>query len=42
VQVGLTTSDRAQILSGLSAGERVIVTGLDLLSDGAPIAIAGS
>jgi RND family efflux transporter MFP subunit len=42
VQVGLMTSDRAQILSGLSVGDRVIVTGIDLLSDGAPIAIAGS
>jgi len=39
VSVGLATRDRVEITSGLSAGERIIVKGLDQLSDGTPIAI---
>jgi membrane fusion protein (multidrug efflux system) len=39
VTVGLTTRDRVEITSGLSAGDRIIVKGLDQLSDGTPIAI---
>ena len=39
VQVGLMTSDLVHITTGLAPAERVIVTGFDQLTDGAPIAI---
>lgn len=39
VQVGFTTRDEIQIVSGLTAGERVITSGLDQVSDGAAIIV---
>jgi len=40
VQVGIGTTIQAQILSGLAAGDRVVTSGFDQLSDGMPIVIA--
>jgi RND family efflux transporter MFP subunit len=37
VRVGLVVQERAEILSGVAVGDRVIVTGLDGLTDGASI-----
>jgi multidrug efflux system membrane fusion protein len=37
VKVGRALGDRVEILSGLSAGERVVVTGTDKVTDGARI-----
>jgi len=37
VRLGLTTPGRVEIVSGVTPGDRVIVKGLDLISDGAPI-----
>jgi RND family efflux transporter MFP subunit len=42
VQVGLQSRDFAEILSGLSAGERVVVEGGALLSDGARVRTVGT
>jgi membrane fusion protein, multidrug efflux system len=39
VRVGLVTRDLAQVLAGVSAGDRVITTGLDGLVDGMPVSI---
>jgi RND family efflux transporter MFP subunit len=38
IQVGETTGDDYVVLSGLKAGERVVVSGVQKLGDGAPIA----
>jgi RND family efflux transporter MFP subunit len=40
IQVGLTTRDRAEIVSGVVAGDQVIVKGLDMISDGGEITVA--
>jgi multidrug efflux system membrane fusion protein len=40
LQVGFTTRDEIQIVSGLTAGERVITTGLDQISDGSAIVVS--
>jgi membrane fusion protein, multidrug efflux system len=42
VQVGLQSRDRVEILSGLRSGERVVVEGGSLLSDGAIVRIVQS
>jgi membrane fusion protein (multidrug efflux system) len=39
VEVGLRVGDRAQILSGLSAGDQIIVTNLLRVREGAPVAV---
>lgn len=39
VQVGITTETSADILSGLSEGERVVVAGTDRLTDGAQVRV---
>jgi RND family efflux transporter MFP subunit len=39
VRVGLTTRDLAQILSGVEANDKVIVSGLDQIAEGAAISI---
>jgi len=39
VKVGLTTRDRIEIVSGLTAGERVIVSNLEALTEGAEIVV---
>ena len=39
VGLGLVTKDVAEIVSGLAAGDRVIVTGLADVSDGTAIVI---
>jgi len=39
VTVGFATRDQIQILTGISAGERVILNGFDLLNDGSPISV---
>jgi RND family efflux transporter MFP subunit len=41
VTVGLDTRDRVEILSGLAAGERVVVEGAARLSEGALVRVAG-
>ena len=41
VQVGLLGRDRAEILDGLQAGERVVVAGASLLSDGIRTRVVG-
>jgi membrane fusion protein, multidrug efflux system len=41
VQLGLATRDRVEIVSGVAAGDRVIVKGLDLIADGGEIRING-
>ena len=40
VTLGPRRGDRAEVLSGLEAGERVVVEGVDRLRDGAPVEIA--
>jgi multidrug efflux pump subunit AcrA (membrane-fusion protein) len=40
VRLGLVANNLAQIVSGLAAGELVIVTGLAELTDGTPIRIS--
>lgn len=37
VKVGRAVNDRVEILSGLSAGERIITSGIDKVSDGAQV-----
>jgi membrane fusion protein (multidrug efflux system) len=39
VEVGLRTGDRAQLLSGITAGDQVITSNLLRLRDGAPVAV---
>jgi len=39
VQLGSISGDRVEVLSGLTAGERVVVTGLFNLTDGAKVAV---
>ena len=39
VQVGLTTSTSADVLSGISEGERVVVDGTDRLVEGATVRV---
>ena len=39
VKTGASVGDRVEILSGLSAGEQLIVSGVNQLQDGAPITI---
>jgi multidrug efflux pump subunit AcrA (membrane-fusion protein) len=41
VEVGLMGRERAEILGGLQAGERVVVAGASLLSDGVPTRVVG-
>ncbi len=40
VTIGLTSTGRAQITSGLQAGERVIITGIAELSEGAVVRVS--
>jgi hypothetical protein len=42
VRVGLATPAASEVVTGLSAGEIVIVTGLDEVEEGAEVLIAGS
>ena len=42
VKVGLRLAGRAEILSGLTAGDRVVVEGVQKLRPGAPVEIAGA
>jgi multidrug efflux system membrane fusion protein len=42
VKTGVTEGDRVQIVSGLQAGDRVVTDGLDRLTDGARVVIAGA
>lgn len=42
VRVGLTVNGVAQILSGLTAGDQIIVTGISQLEDGAPITVTNA
>jgi RND family efflux transporter MFP subunit len=39
VRIGLTVNGLSEVLSGVQAGERVIITGLAQLQDGAPIVV---
>src|SRR4029453_17608530 len=39
VEVGLTSADEVQIVSGLRAGEKVVVKGQDELPDGAAVEV---
>jgi membrane fusion protein (multidrug efflux system) len=39
VEVGLRAGDRAQLLSGVTAGDQVITSNLLRLRDGAPVAV---
>jgi len=39
VEVGLSDGERAEILSGIEEGERVVVAGQHYLTDGAPVSI---
>jgi RND family efflux transporter MFP subunit len=39
VQIGLTTRDRVEIVSGVAAGDRVIVKGLDMITDGGEVTV---
>jgi HlyD family secretion protein len=39
VKVGLTDASRAEVLSGLSPGEKIVVEGASTLSDGAKVAV---
>ncbi len=41
VETGLRTADRLEVTSGLAAGERVIVTGLQLVRPGMAVEVAG-
>jgi multidrug efflux pump subunit AcrA (membrane-fusion protein) len=40
VRIGLAVNGLAQILTGVQTGERVIITGLAQLQDGAPIVVS--
>jgi hypothetical protein len=42
VQIGITNGADAEILSGFSAGEMVIVRGQEALPDGAAVTTSGS
>jgi membrane fusion protein (multidrug efflux system) len=42
VKVGLRLAGRAEILSGLTSGDRVVVEGVQKLRPGAPVEIAGA
>ncbi len=42
VRVGLTVNGLAQILSGLIAGDPIIITGISQLEDGAPITVTNA
>ena len=42
VQLGLATRDRAEVIAGVAAGDRVIVKGLDLIADGVEINVNGA
>jgi hypothetical protein len=39
VQIGATSSTQAVVTSGLQAGEQVVITGQDLLSDNTKVAV---
>jgi membrane fusion protein (multidrug efflux system) len=39
VQVGFSTRTESQILSGVAAGDRVITSGLDQISDGSAVLV---
>ena len=39
VQLGVTDSDRVEVLSGLSPGDRVVIDGADKLRDGAKVVV---
>lgn len=39
VETGITGTDRVQILTGIAAGDRVVVTGKENLSDGTPAVV---
>ncbi|MBI3990393.1 MAG: hypothetical protein HY347_12360 [candidate division NC10 bacterium] len=41
VKMGKTFGDRVEILSGLAAGERIVVEGAQGLSDGSPVEVRG-
>ncbi len=41
VTTGLVATDRVEVIEGLSAGDRVVVAGASLLSDGARVRIVG-
>lgn len=41
VELGLRNAQYLEVLSGVEAGERVVVVGLDGLSDGTPVEVAG-
>jgi membrane fusion protein (multidrug efflux system) len=41
VETGLRTADRVEVTSGLAAGERVIVTGLQIVRPGMAVEVAG-
>jgi len=41
VETGIRTGDRVEVTSGLAAGERVIVTGLQLVRPGLEVEVAG-
>lgn len=41
VETGLRTADRVEVTSGLAAGDRVIVTGLQLVRPGMAVEVAG-
>jgi len=42
VEVGARTTDRVQVLSGLKAGDRVVVSNLLRMRDGAPVKVLGA
>ena len=42
VTLGVTAEERLQVLSGLTAGERVVTEGVDRLRDGMQVKVAGS
>jgi membrane fusion protein (multidrug efflux system) len=42
VKVGLRLAGRAEILSGLTSGDRVVVEGVQKLRPGAPVELAGA
>jgi membrane fusion protein (multidrug efflux system) len=41
VEIGQSEDGRTEIADGLERGARVVVTGWDMLSDGAPVTVAG-
>ena len=42
LELGIEQGDRIEIISGLEAGDRLVVTGQESLEDGFPIRVAGS